>query len=294
METRIAEFENYLEKEKKMAVNSLKAYGRDVRDFAKFLMEKGFDDFGDAGNAAVVSYILYLGKSGLSSSTVNRKTAAVRTLYRFLVKRGYAEENPAEDIRTPKIEKKSVEYLSIEETERLLEQPDDSVKGRRDRAMLELMYATGMKVSEIVEADLDDINLKMGFIACGDDDKNMRIIPMGSLCREAMRIYLENSREELAADSEQKAIFVNVNGERLTRQGVWKIIRGYAAKAGIEKKITPQVLRHSFAIHMIQNGADVKSLQEMLGHADAATTQMYLRAAGNDIKSVYEKSHPRA
>lgn len=294
METIISEFEKYLAEEKSMAGNSLKAYGRDVRDFADFISEKQICSFADATNATVVSYILYMNKEGRSSSTINRKIAAIRTLYKFLVKRGFASENPAEDIRTPKIEKKEIDYLSIEEVEMILSQPDDSTKGKRDRAILELMYATGMKVSEVIEADVVDINLKMGFISCGNDEKNARVIPFGRPCRDAIREYLENSRSNLTEDAEQDAIFVNLNGARLTRQGVWKMIRGYAERAGIEKKITPQIMRNSFAVHMIQNGADMRSLQEMLGHVDAATTQMYLSAAGKDVREVYLKTHPRA
>lgn len=293
METLIVEFEKYLENDRKMASNSIKAYDRDVRDFENFLKDKSIDNINDVSNAIIVSYMFNMNREGRSASTINRKISSLRAFFRFLDRSGHVSCNPVEDIRTPKSDKKTVEYLTMEETERLLNQPDDSEKGKRDRAMLELMYATGMKVSEVIGANMEDMNLKMGFITCGKES-SMRMIPMGKICREAIRDYMENSRKTFLSDSEQQAIFVNTNGRRLTRQGVWKIIRGYAEAAGIEKRITPQILRHSFAVHMIKNGADMKSLQTMLGHIDAATTHMYLNAAVNDILEVYEKTHPRA
>ena len=294
MESILAEFEAYLFQEKKMAKNSLQAYRRDVRGFAQFLKEKHIRQFSDVNNATIISYVLYLKKLGRTTSTINRKIASVRSFFYFLKRRGDVEENPVARVRTPKLEKKELEYLSLEEVELLLSQPDDSRKGIRDKAILELMYATGMRVSEVVMLDVGDVNLKMDFVACGSDQSNARILPIGQMCREALARYLEEGRSGMLTDMEEDALFVNYNGHRLTRQGLWKIIRYYADKAGIEKRITPQILRHSFAVHMIQNGADLKSLQELLGHEDAAATQVYLTANRSTLKEVYDKTHPRA
>ena len=294
MESILAEFEAFLFQEKKMARNSLQAYRRDVRGFAEFLKDKNIRQFTDANNATVISYVLYLKKIGRTTSTINRKIASVRAFYNFLMRRGDVAENPVEQVRAPKQEKKAPQYLTLEEVELLLEQPDGTRKGIRDRAILELMYATGMRVSEVVMLDVGDVNLKMDFVACGQDQDNGRIIPIGRKCREALTDYLEHDRSSMLTDPSEQAFFVNYNGHRLTRQGLWKIIRHYADKAGIRKRITPQILRHSFAVHMIQNGADLKSLQELLGHEDAAATQVYLTANKEGLKEVYAKAHPRA
>ena len=294
MESIIAEFEAYLFREKGMAKNSLLAYHRDIRGFADYLKERNIRRFSDVNNATVISYVLYLKKIGRSTSTINRTTASIRSFYNFLIRRGDITENPAERIRAPRQEKKIPEYLTTEEMELVLAQPDNTRKGIRDRAILELMYATGMRVSEVVMLDVGDVNLKMDFVACGQDRESGRIIPIGKICREALTDYLENDRSSMLTNSSEQAFFVNYNGRRLTRQGLWKIIRHYAEKAGIRKRITPQMLRHSFAIHMLQNGADLKSLQELLGHEDAAATQVYLAANKEGLKEVYAKAHPRA
>ena len=294
MESILAEFESYLFQEKKMAKNSLQAYRRDVRGFAQFLKDKHIRQFSEVNNATIISYVLYLKKLGRTTSTINRKIASVRSFFYFLKRRGDVDENPVARVRAPKLEKKEIQFLSLEDVELLLSQPDDSPKGIRDKAILELMYATGMRVSEVVMLDVGDVNLKMDFVACGTDKDNARILPIGRLCREALARYLEESREGMLTEMSEQALFVNYNGHRLTRQGLWKIIRHYAEKAGIRKRITPQILRHSFAVHMIQNGADLKSLQELLGHEDAAATQVYLTANQTALKEVYDKTHPRA
>lgn len=294
MDTIFSEFEAYLFQEKKMAKNSLQAYRRDIRGFAAFMDEKHIEALPDVNNATIISYILYLKKEGRTTATINRKIASVRAFFNFLVRRGDIKENPVTKVKTPRVEKKVPQYLSLEEVECLLSQPDDSMKGVRDKAILELMYATGMRVSEVIQMDVSDINLKMGFAACGAEDGKGRIIPLGKISRQALEAYLSEGRKKYIRDTEEKALFLNYNGVRLTRQGLWKIIKFYAEKAGIDKKITPQILRHSFAVHMIQNGADLKSLQELLGHEDAAATQVYLMVNRNRIKDVYYKTHPRA
>lgn len=294
MDTRINNFETYLREEKKMAENSVDAYMRDIKGFEAFVKQKGIDRWQDVNNALVVSYVLYLKGEGKSSSTINRKIASIRSLYFYLMDQNEVEMNPAVHVKVPKVKKKPPEFLSIEEVEQLLGQPDRSAKGIRDKAILELLYATGMRVSELVDMDVNDVNIKMGFVACNGEHGKTRIIPLGKPAREAMENYLNEIRTSFVRSNQEAALFVNYAGERLTRQGLWKIIKHYAEKAGIEAKITPQILRHSFAIHMVQNGADIKSLQELLGHEDVSATQVYLIATRNKIKEVYDKTHPRA
>lgn len=294
METIFTEFEAYLFQEKKMSRNSLEAYRRDIRAFGHFLTEKRIDNVIAVTESTVISYVLFLRKEGRTTSTINRKIASVRAFYNFLIKRGIIDDNPVKKIKTPKMEKKAPDYLSLEEVDKLISQPDTSPKGIRDRAILELMYATGMRVSEVVSLDEGDINLKMGFAACGSEEGKGRIIPIGTKCRESLAAYLDGIRADFVSDPKEKALFVNQAGGRLTRQGLWKMINNYAGEAGIEKRISPQILRNSFAAHMIQNGADLKSLQELLGHEDAAATQIYLTLNKSRITDVYNKTHPRA
>lgn len=294
MDTKINDFETYLREEKKMAENSIDAYMRDIKRFEAFVKQKEINRWQDVNNALVVSYVLYLKEEGKSSSTINRKIASIRSLYFYLMDQNEVEMNPAVHVKVPKVKKKPPEFLSIEEVELLLARPDQSAKGIRDRAILELLYATGMRVSELVDMDVNDVNIKMGFVACNGEHGKTRIIPLGKPAREAMESYLNEVRTSFVRSNQETALFVNYAGERLTRQGLWKIIKHYAEKAGIEAKITPQILRHSFAIHMIQNGADIKSLQELLGHEDVSATQVYLIATRNKIKEVYDKTHPRA
>ena len=289
-------FINYLRNEKKMARNSLEAYGRDVSEFISFAESRGNGNVLQLTGTEVVAYLHSLKSMGRSSSTVNRKLASTRSFYNYLMNEGLVSSNPATSIKSPKIEKKTVDYLQLDEMERLLATPDDSFKGKRDRAVLEVLYATGMRVSEIIETDVIDVNLKMGFITCGVSNMaKARIVPLGRPARNALVDYIDNGRPALVrGDSENEALFVNVNGERITRQGIWKMLREYGQKAGLDRKLTPNIIRNSFAVHMLQNGADLKSLQEMMGHEDISATQVYLSATKNRIKDVYDKAHPRA
>lgn len=292
----IEQFKTYLLKERKMSENSLQAYYRDIMEYSRFLEEKQAGDLKGTSNTEIVSFVLKLKNDGKSSATVNRKVASLRAFYNFMVEKEYVSVNPVANIKSPKIERKELEYLTIEEVEHLLSLPDDSVKGKRDRAILEIMYATGIRVSEIIETKVSDINLRMGFITCTGEHGKARIIPMGRPARAAVEAYIYETREQLQkkSNTEEEALFLNYFGEKLTRQGLWKILKEYAADAGFESKITPQTLRNSFAVHMIQNGADLKSLQELLGHEDITATQIYLSVTKNRIKDVYDKSHPRA
>ena len=291
----IEKYLSYLKNEKRMAANSLEAYGRDIRDFEQFIQSRGTGSVLDATSTDVVAYLNKLKTAGRSPSTVNRKLASVRSFYNYMQGENLISDNPARGIKTPRIEKKELEYLSIKEIDQLLDSPDDSLKGRRDRAILEVLYATGIKVSELIDANVEDINFRMGFITCYGESSKTRIIPMGRPARAALEDYVYEVRDQLLEDNkDEKALFVNYYGKRLTRQGLWKILREYGEKSGIKHKLTPNTLRNSFTVHMLQNGADLKSLQELMGHEDIMATQVYLAATKNHIKDVYDKTHPRA
>jgi integrase/recombinase XerD len=290
------EFLEYLKEQKSMSQNTMVAYSCDVLEFSKVLADKSKSKLKDASNTDIVSYLLKLKTEGKSAATVNRKTASLRTYYNYLVEKSYIAENPTANIKSPKVAKKEPEFLAIEEVERLLALPNDSIKGIRDRAILELLYATGIRVSELIKANLRDVNLRMGFITCTGEFGKARIVPMGRLAKTAMEEYILEARERLinSEANDNVALFVNYMGQRMTRQGLWKLLKEYAKQAGIDSKITPQTLRNSFAVHMIQNGADLKTLQELLGHEDISATQAYLKVTQNKIKEVYDKTHPRA
>ncbi len=291
----IEQFIDYLKNEKKLAANSLDAYGRDIRDFQQFLSSRGVEDLTGAARDDVTAYLNKLKADGRSPSTLNRKMASIRTFYNYLQDTGVTHENPARGVKTPRVERKELEYLSIKDIDRLLESPDDSLKGRRDRAILEVLYATGIKVSELIDANLEDVNFRMGFITCYGESRRTRIIPMGRPARAALEDYVYEVRDQLLGENkEETALFVNYYGKRLTRQGLWKVLKEYGEKSGIKQKLTPNTLRNSFAVHMLQNGADLKSLQELMGHEDIMATQVYLAATKNHIKDVYDRTHPRA
>lgn len=319
MDTYLEMYTDYLKNVKNMAKNSLSAYRRDIADFHRYLSSRGIGCAEEISGADISSYAFELKNSGRAASTVHRKMASVRSYCLYLTGEGILEENPARNIRPPRMEKKEIEYLSIQEVEAILNAPDDSVKGLRDRAILEMMYGTGIRVTEISSLRMSDVNFRIGFITCTGEYGKARIIPLGRPCREALERYLDESRPKLlesylrrraeqemsgteSADdrdagrkeSPQEYIFMNYHGERLTRQGLWKIVRTYAKEAGVEKRLTPQILRNSFAVHMVQNGADLKSIQELMGYEDAATAQIYLTVTKNRIKEVYDKTHPRA
>jgi len=296
MDRFLNDFINYLTIEKKMAMNSLQAYKRDVLEFGEMIREKQNLSLSEASNTEVVAYLLKLKNDGKSAATVNRKVASLRAFYNYLTAQKLISDNPTTNIKSPKIERKSIEYLSIEEIENLLGKTDQSVKGLRDKAILELLYATGIRVSEVVEMNTEDVNLRMGFVTCTGEHGKARIIPMGRPSRAAVEEYIYEVRPKFIRETNnnEKALFVNYSGHRLTRQGLWKLLKEYAKLAGIENRLTPQTLRNSFAVHMIQNGADLKSLQELLGHEDINATQIYLSVSKNRIKEVYDKAHPRA
>ncbi len=289
------DFIEYLKNEKKMAKNSCDAYRRDVSEFVAFEASRGITDVTTASGTEMVAWLHQLKSMGRSASTVNRKVASVRAFYRYLIDQGFAQTDPTTGIRSPKIERKEIEYLSIEEIDRLLESPDDSPRGIRDRAILEVLYATGIRVSELIEMNMDSINLRMGFVTCDGPGSRARIIPLGRPARAALESYVFDARNQLIRErTEEQALFVNQYGRRITRQGLWKILRDYGEKASLSHSLTPHTLRNSFAVHMLQNGADLKSLQELMGHDDITATQVYLSATKSRLKDVYDRAHPRA
>ena len=290
----VDKFADYLEKEKRVSENTIEAYVRDIYHFSDFVAMRKINDLKDVTNTEVVAYLMMLKNENKSKSTLNRKLASIRTFYNYLIKIKAIKDNPALNIKTPKVERKEIEYLSIEDIERLLELPDDSEKGIRDRAILELLYATGIRASELIEMKLSDVNLRMGFIKCSGEHSKARIIPMGRPCRQAVENYVYDVRDKMLKGHQNDILFINYIGEKMTRQGLWKILKEYGELLNIDIELTPKAIRNSFAVHMLQNGADLKSLQELMGHEDITATQVYLAVTKNRIKDVYDKAHPRA
>jgi integrase/recombinase XerD len=288
------DFERFLINEKHASNNTVNAYMKDLEHFEEFIGSRGLKDFRDASNADIVAYLMELKKEDKSKSTVNRKLTSIRTFYKFLIREGAIKENPAEDIKSPRIDKKEIEYLSIDEINRLMSVPDETFKGQRDRAILELMYATGIRASELIDMNLDDCNMRMGFVKCSGEHSKARIIPIGRPARIALENYIYDVRPAMLRGGKCERLFVNYVGEAMTRQGLWKILKEYGEEAGLSVRLTPQIIRNSFAVHMLQNGADIKSIQELMGHEDIAATQAYLAVTKNRIKDVYDRAHPRA
>lgn len=274
--------------------NTVMAYCKDIELFAAEQQCKGVVELKDTTETEVVSYALKLKQAGMSSSTINRKISSLRAYFNYLMSIRVISENPTNQIKSPKAEKKETDYLTTEEIERLLKSPDDSIKGTRDKALLELMYATGIRVSELIDMKVDEVNLRMNFVMCASSSRRARVIPFGKKAKKAMEEYLKEVRPVLIGEKETENFFVNYNGEPLSRQGIWKILKEYASKAEIEKSITPQVLRNSFAIHMLQNGADIKTLQTLLGQEDIVALEAYCAMVKTGIKEVYDRVHPRA
>ncbi|NLM52566.1 MAG: site-specific tyrosine recombinase XerD [Firmicutes bacterium] len=295
MEQTLREFIHYLAVERGLSDNTLEAYNRDLCAFTAFLKQSGVTCFEEVKRNHVVGYIQHLQKNGKAASTLSRNLASIRSFYNFLFLEKRISENPTADLESPKIEKKLPRVLSTQEVEILLEQPDcRQLGGLRDKAMLEVIYATGIRVSELMSLDVSDINLEAGFLRCiGKGDKE-RIIPLGSVAARYVDEYLQKGRPKLVRSLSENALFVNQHGKRMTRQGFWKILKKYARQAGITKEITPHTIRHSFATHLLENGADLRSVQEMLGHADISTTQIYTQVTRRKLRDVYEKTHPRA
>lgn len=293
MEIEIREFITYLHNIKKTSANTEVSYQRDLKKMTEFLKERGIKNFKDVKELELEGYISYMEREKFASSSISRSVASMRAFFQYLWKEGVITKDPAENLKPPKVEKKAPEILSIEEVDKLLQQPKlDTPKGIRDAAMLELLYATGMRVSEMLHLQIADVNLQFGYVICHENAKE-RIIPIGIPCKKAMERYLQTTRAVFVKNNEETAMFTNCSGKAMSRQGFWKVLKGYADDAGIQRDITPHTLRHSFAVHMLQNGADIRSVQEMLGHSDISTTQIYANMNHNRIREVYAKAHPR-
>lgn len=294
MEAHVEKFINFLERDKRLSLNTLQSYKRDIEQYITYLKEINATNLSATNKTTVIAYLLHLQKKGRATSTISRNLASIRSFYQYLHKNLIIDNDPTSELESPKVEKKLPQILSTQEVELLLDQPKClDLKGIRDKAMLELLYATGIRVSELISLNLEDINLELGFIKCYKGSRE-RSIPIGSISVSAVHEYLSKSRNFLIQDNKEEALFVNVNGKRLTRQGFWKIIKHYKNQANINKDITPHTLRHSFAAHLLENGADLRSIQEMLGHSDISSTQIYAQLAKNKIKEIYKKTHPRA
>ena len=290
----IARFGAYLSDEKHSSRNTVSSYLRDTTQFAEYLHNYCDIDLREADSAAVQDYMDWMLSHGKSAASVTRFLASVKSFYSYMVAAGELKKNPAQGVAAAKVERKYPEILTAKEVELFLEQPECvDAKGFRDHAMLELLYATGIRVSELIALDIGDLNLPAGFIRCSNGKKE-RIIPLYHGAVKALQDYIKGVRPQLIADTEETALFVNMNGERMSRQGFWKIIKHYQEKAGIQKDITPHTLRHSFAVHLLENGADLRAIQEMLGHADISSAQIYTHVIKNQLKDVYQKAHPRA
>lgn len=293
MISEIEEFAGYLRDVKRTSDNTVVSYHRDLVQMAAFLEEKGIAEVGKVTKTSLNSYILSLEKAGKAATTISRTLASMKAFFHYEFCEGKIKRNPAELLRAPKVEKKLPAILSVDEVTRLLEQPGDQTpKDLRDKAMLELLYATGIRVSELIHLELADVNMSIGFITCRDENKE-RMIPFGKTTKAALLRYMDGARDALLKGKESKWLFTNCSGGAMSRQGFWKLIKYYGEKAGIKGELTPHTLRHSFAAHLISNGADMRAVQAMMGHSDVATTQVYMAyAGGKEIREAYG-AHPR-
>ena len=293
MEKQLKQFLKFLEVDKRASNNTLQSYKRDLIQFENYLIEKEIK-YSKVTEQDIKDYIDYLSENGKKASTISRTIASIRAFYQYEMKNKKTIQDPTEHIQSPKIEKKAPCVLTSQEVELLLDQPTDvDLKGIRDKAMLEFAYASGMRVSEIIGLNIEDVVFEEGIVVCKNGNKK-RMIPLGKMCLNALKEYVDNARSILVKTEKETALFVNLNGKRLTRQGFWKIIKYYQEQANITKDITPHTLRHSFATHLLQNGADLKSIQMMLGHSDISSTQVYMQFQNGGLNDIYKKAHPRA
>ena len=290
--TYINDYKKYLTDVRRAPENTVTSYIRDITQFAKFLWDGGEGDFTGVTNDDVRSYLTVLQDNGRSPATVTRCTASLKAFFSRIIDEGFSGPNPAAGIPAAAVMKTPPQILTSEQIEKLLEQPDENdIKGSRNKAMLEMLYATGIRVSELISLDITDINLATGMIVCRKGKE--RSIPVYEAAVNAIRHYIRFARPVMAAEKET-ALFVNTGGERMSRQGFWKILKSCTEKAEINEDVTPQMLRHSFAAHLLENGADLRSLQKMLGHADISSTQIYTRVINRQLKDVYRDTHPRS
>ena len=293
MEKQVKLFLDFLKDDKKLSDNTLQSYRRDIEQYEKYVSDNKIN-YLKVTEETILEYMEYLREENKKESTISRSLASIRSFYQYLIRVKKIKKDPTMTIESPKINKRTPNILTSKEVELLLDQPKDvDLKGTRDKAMLEFAYATGMRVTEMISLDIDDVKLDEGYVVCRGRSKS-RNIPLGSMSLKALKEYIDDARPYLIRDESEEALFVNVNGTRLTRQGFWKIVKYYKEQAHIEKDITPLVLRHSFATHLLQNGADLKAIQTMLGHSDISSTQVYMQFQDPGIKNEYKKAHPRA
>lgn len=293
MEQAIDQFVAYLHNIKETSTNTELSYRRDLKKVVAFLHARNLTEWVDVSEEALKDYITSMGEQHFAAATISRNIASIKALFHFMAQEGIVKKDITDGLKAPKIEKKIPEILTMDEVIRLLEQPSgNSHKEIRDKAMLELLYATGIRVTELITLKVSDVNLPMSFIICRDAHKE-RVIPFGKAAKEALVRYLTEAREQMIEDKSSDILFCNFSGAPMSRQGFWKLIKFYAKKAGITADITPHTLRHSFAAHLVENGADLRSVQEMLGHSDISTTQIYANMNHNRIREVYAKAHPR-
>lgn len=294
MEKEIEEYIEYIGKGGSKSDNTLQSYRRDLCRLLAYLdNDAGLKDWEQVTETDLTGYVMHLQTEGCAPATISRHIVSIKAFFEYLHKNGRIAEEPAANIKPPRHEKKAPGIMSVEHVVRLLTVPDgNSPKQLRDKAMLELLYATGIKVSELVTIKMEDINLQIGYISCHTASHD-RIIPFGNEAKQAIMRYLKDGRETLVRNGESEYLFTNIKGEPMSRQGFWKLIKAYAKKAGIEEDVTPYTLRHSFAAHMISNGADIYAVSEMLGHLDISATQMYAAFSNSKLRDVYTKSHPR-
>lgn len=294
MNSALQDFLAYMKEIKNASFNTIISYRQDLQKLVQYLEKQNINDVQKINETSLNSYILNMEKDGRSPATVSRNIASIKAFILFLIKKGIIHDDPTERMKAPKVERKAIITLTTEEINRLIDQPNThSAKGIRDKAMLELLYATGIRVTELISLSINEINIKSKYISISSI-KNERMIPFGQMAKKALEAYIGNVRVNLLENQESNLAFTNLNGEKMSRQGFWKIIKAYGKEAEIEKEITPQILRHSFAVHMLENGADIHSIQELLGHSDAATTQVYMQARTKKIRDVYMEAHPRA
>ncbi|KXH82064.1 site-specific tyrosine recombinase XerD [Sporosarcina sp. HYO08] len=291
----LEDYIHFLKVERQLSHNTITSYKRDLVEYISSIEEVGLAKLDEIGRSTILEYLHRLKEDGKSTRTISRHISSIRSFHQFLLREKVTTQDPTVHLELPKLEQKLPRVLSLEEIDRLISSPDRAKpQGIRDTALLEVLYGTGMRVSECIGLNIDDLHLSMGFIRVFGKGSKERIVPLGRKAIEACRQYMEEVRPRLTSKQKTEALFVNLRGTRLTRQGCWKILKTYALKAGIQKELTPHILRHSFATHLIENGADLRAVQEMLGHADISTTQIYTHVSRTRLKDVFVKFHPRA
>ncbi|MFJ5964999.1 site-specific tyrosine recombinase XerD [Bacillus sp. NPDC093026] len=296
MNDQLSDFIHFLTVERGLSENTIVSYKRDLQNYLSFLMtHEQLKDVNDVTRIHIIHYLKQLKDEGKSSKTSVRHLSSIRSFHQFLLREKVTTDDPSWNIETQKTERTLPKVLSLHEVEKLLDTPNQHMPfDYRDKAMLELLYATGIRVSEMLDLTLSDVHLTMGFIRCFGKGRKERIVPIGEAAASAIEVYLEKGRSKLLKKQTTDALFLNHHGKKMSRQGFWKNLKKRAIEAGIQKELTPHTLRHSFATHLLENGADLRAVQEMLGHADISTTQIYTHVTKTRLKDVYHKYHPRA